>query len=530
MAAVRGLARIIPRRLAQFRPAPGRSGARATSAFRRHVGRGLSSRSVPTRAAEPAPAAVHATSIDSEWTEAWTAATSELRSEVTFDESADRLRALIRSGLLSFSALRDNPARFFEAHRILARHAVEHGPGFWIRFTVQYNLFAGTILAAGNDEQIALLHGMQAAGELGCFALTEQLAGVQSGLIVQTEARHDPESGGFVLQTPSPGARKNWISQGATADKAVVVANLKTADGEAHGPHAFVMDFRTPGEGVVPGIELADMGPKTTGNDLDNAWLHFHNVKLPGSALLSRYAKVGSDGTYHRADAGVAPFDMIGQRLYSGRVAVAQAALEYRKGLFAATAAYSDSKPCWSPGGEIELSRIPQLRAIYAEEQAKAARLGEFLGRCEAELNRCLAKSDPPSASLGLAIATAKVRAVEESIELCFRLKQEVGSFALMQDAGFRHMDFLQCCKFAEGDSRILMQKMARDRLKQFADDSGASFSDDEAYLCTKLAVATRAEVEKTGGSKQAAWDANWRLVYSLAEAVMDRVEDEMLA
>jgi len=55
---------------------------------------------------------------------------------------------------------------------------------------------------------------------------------------------------------------------------------------------------------------------------------------------------------------------------------------------------------------------------------------------------------------------------VETSIDLCFRLKQEVGSFALMDDAGFKHMDFLQCCKFAEGDSRILMQKMARDRLK----------------------------------------------------------------
>jgi len=27
-------------------------------------------------------------------------------------------------------------------------------------------------------------------------------------------------------------------------------------------------------------------------------------------------------------------------------------------------------------------------------------------------------------------------------------------------------LDFLQCCKFAEGDSRILMQKMTRDALK----------------------------------------------------------------
>ena len=63
-------------------------------------------------------------------------------------------------------------------------------------------------------------------------------------------------------------------------------------------------------------------------------------------------------------------------------------------------------------------------------------------------------------------LALVQVRAVETSIDLCFRLKQEVGSFALMDDAGFKHMDFLQCCKFAEGDSRILMQKMARDRLK----------------------------------------------------------------
>jgi hypothetical protein len=52
---------------------------------------------------------------------------------------------------------------------------------------------------------------------------------------------------------------------------------------------------------------------------------------------------------------------------------------------------------------------------------------------------------------LVLAIATCKVRAVETSIALTFRLKQEVGSFALMSDAGFRHLDFLQCCKFAEG-------------------------------------------------------------------------------
>ena len=40
-------------------------------------------------------------------------------------------------------------------------------------------------------------------------------------------------------------------------------------------------------------------------------------------------------------------------------------------------------------------------------------------------------------------IAIGKIICVEKSIDLCFRLKQEVGSYALMNDTGFEHMDFL---------------------------------------------------------------------------------------
>jgi len=37
-----------------------------------------------------------------------------------------------------------------------------------------------------------------------------------------------------------------------------------------------------------------------------------------------------------------------------------------------------------------------------------------------------------------------------------------------MDGTGFENMDFITCCKFAEGDSRILMLKMARDRMNLF--------------------------------------------------------------
>jgi hypothetical protein len=49
-----------------------------------------------------------------------------------------------------------------------------------------------------------------------------------------------------------------------------------------------------------------------------------------------------------------------------------------------------------------------------------------------------------------------------------------VGSYALMDGTGFGHTDFLQCCKFAEGDSRILSQKLSRDAFGEFT-KKGAS-------------------------------------------------------
>jgi hypothetical protein len=59
----------------------------------------------------------------------------------------------------------------------LVNHGFEQGPGFSIRFTVEYNLFAGTVLELGGPAHLAALERMQADGTLGCFALTERLAG-----------------------------------------------------------------------------------------------------------------------------------------------------------------------------------------------------------------------------------------------------------------------------------------------------------------------------------------------------------------
>lgn len=79
-------------------------------------------------------------------------------------------------------------------------------------------------------------------------------------------------------------------------------------------------------------------------------------------------------------------------------------------------------------------------------------------------------------------------------------------------------MHSVTCCKFAEGDSRILMQKIARDRLnhkkglrvfqkKQLG--SSKDKWDEETKLCSKL----HELIEKD----PLEWDKNWREVDELA-------------
>merc|ERR1740138_1037967 len=228
-------------------------------------------------------------------------------------------------------------------------------------------------------------------------------------MVVQTTATWDDAMQEFVIDSPTEGSHKNWISQGLVADLACVVADLRV-QGRSFGPHAFLVEFRKNGK-VVPNIELGDMGTKTVGNDLDNAWIAFHKLRVPHSNLLCKYSEVrpGNGGTYVSKAKGFSNMMMIGQRLFSGRVAVAQAALTFTRQLFESTRGYSDCKVIWGPKGNSTLTHIPQLKALYSRAEAKLNHLDTFLGECERRLSACLVKDVVPPIELQDAIACAKV-------------------------------------------------------------------------------------------------------------------------
>ena len=153
----------------------------------------------------------------------------KLKRDATPQESAQQLRFLIKTGLLKYSDIQNHPERFFEAHRMVLGGGLEvnenvRSPGFGVRFTVQFNLWAGSIFGLcvvsgarriragapsstrpccnshhlkypahpkknrGDEKQVAMLDNLQREGALGCFCLTEKFAGVNSGLVVQTTA------------------------------------------------------------------------------------------------------------------------------------------------------------------------------------------------------------------------------------------------------------------------------------------------------------------------------------------------------
>jgi len=470
-----------------------------------------------------------------EWAQAVISATKGFGKDIHYSERAKQLRGFIKQGLLKFTDLRDNPERFFAAHRILLTPGNGHGlggEGMSVAFTVSFNLWAGSILGLGNPEQVAALNEAQSKGTLGCFCLTEKYAGVNSGLVVQTTATWSPERQQFLLDTPDDGAKKNWISQGLTATSAVVIANLNIK-GKFYGPHAFVMKIRDEETGeLVSGVTMEDMGLKVCSNDLDNATVSFKDVWIDKSCLLSRYADIRND-EYVQTTETKMRLEVIGQRLLTGRLAIAEASVEFAKRIFKKARAYADAKVCWAPKGlpQPRLSEIPHIAAIFAEGDARLDMMTAYNAAVEKRICKVLLAESIPDDELVEAIAVSKIRSVATAIDLTDKLKRELGSYSLMAESGMQSNPWLLNCSFAEGDGRILMQKIARDSMKVFQKTSwkdtgremifGSSPEQQEMKLRFQLSRVLSAATSPADGAR--IWNENYELIYALANAVCDK-------
>ncbi|GAB25961.1 putative acyl-CoA oxidase [Gordonia polyisoprenivorans NBRC 16320 = JCM 10675] len=237
-----------------------------------------------------------------------------------------------------------------------------------VKAGVQWGLFGGAVENLGtkrhHDKYVSDIISLDL---LGCFAMTETGHGsnVQA---LETTATYDPQTQEFIIDSPTPSARKDYIGGAARhARVAAVFAQLITAgpgqEPESHGVHCFVVPIRDDNGDDLPGVTTSDCGYKGGLAGVDNGRILFDHVRIPAENLLNRYADVEADGTYRSPieNPNRRFFTMLGT-LIRGRVSVAATAgAAGRKALALATKYGTVRKQFEAPGADDEITVLDYL-------------------------------------------------------------------------------------------------------------------------------------------------------------------------
>lgn len=383
-------------------------------------------------------------------------------------------------------------AAFLAAFETLAHHDLS----LLTKLGVQFGLFAGSIHQLGTERHHA--EYLPAAGRLdlaGCFAMTETGHG-SNVADVETEARYDPASGAFEIDTPHTGARKDFIG-GAARDArlAVVFAQLETG-GARHGVHAFLVQVRDAAGRVLPGVQIEDCGEKLGLNGVDNGRITFDRVRVPRQALLDRFASVAADGSYTSPIASPAKrfFTMLGT-LVGGRVSVALASLSAAKSALCIAVRYAERRRQFGAPGESETllldypahqrRLLPRLAATYALHFALHELAARFVAAQANEEERRIVEGQAAG------LKTAASWHAADTIQACREACGGQGYLAANRFAALK-ADSDVFTTF-EGDNTVLLQLVAKGLLSEYRKQFGdMDFVDLMRYVASRAGTAVR--------------------------------------
>lgn len=192
-------------------------------------------------------------------------------------QSYDRLRRV--------NSVIDDPAALaHDARRLAGLHewAGFVDGGLCTLASIHYNLFMGSLL--DHDVYGRDLSAFTSMQRIGTFLCTE-LAHGNDVAALQTVAAFDPATGGFLLNTPDPGAQKFMPNTSLIGGpKSAVVAARLLVDGQDHGIFLFLTPL-SDHDGHLPGVTVRQL-PERTGTPVDHSLTSFDNVWLPREAML----------------------------------------------------------------------------------------------------------------------------------------------------------------------------------------------------------------------------------------------------
>ncbi|AWT55306.1 acyl-CoA oxidase [Mycolicibacterium smegmatis MKD8] len=349
-----------------------------------------------------------------------------------------------------------------------------------VKAGVQWGLFGGAIENLGTERHHqAYVRRIIDLDLLGCFAMTETGHGsdVQS---IETTATYDPATQEFVIHSPTPTARKDYIGGAAeTARVAAVFAQLITPDGVNHGVHCLVVPIRDDEGNDLPGVTTSDCQYKGGLPGVDNGRIVFDHVRVPRENLLNRYADVSPEGVYSSPieNPGRRFFTMLGT-LIRGRVTVGgSAAAAARVALDIATRYALQRTQFSAPDDEQEvvimdyLVHQRRLLPLIAKSYALQFAQNELVAKCHE-----LQTSDDPdpeeqrelearAAGLKAANTWHASTAIQEAREACG------GAGYLAENRLIALRADTDVFTTFEGDNHVLTQLVAKELLTAYADD-----------------------------------------------------------
>jgi acyl-CoA oxidase len=348
-----------------------------------------------------------------------------------------------------------------------------------VKAGVQWGLFGGAIENLGTERHHkAYVQRIIDLDLLGCFGMTETGHGsdVQS---LETTATYDPATQEFVINSPTPTSRKDYIGGAAeTARVSAVFAQLITG-GESHGVHCFVVPLRDEDGNDLPGVTTSDCHYKGGLPGVDNGRIMFDNVRIPRDNLLNKYGDVAADGTYS------SPIENINRRFFTmlgtlirGRVTVGgSAAAAGRVALDIAVRYALQRKQFSAPDDEGEVlimdylvhqrRLFPLIARSYALQFAQnelVARLHDLqtADNPDAEEQREL---ESRAAGLKAANTWHTSTAIQEAREACG------GAGYLAENRLIALRADTDVFTTFEGDNHVLTQLVAKELLTAYADD-----------------------------------------------------------
>jgi acyl-CoA oxidase len=359
----------------------------------------------------------------------------------------------------------DDMAGYFSVMETLSYHDLS----LVVKFGVQFGLWGMSVYFLGTEKHHKKY--LRSIGMLelpGCFAMTETGHG-SNVKGIETTATYNHSTKTFVIHTPKPEARKEYIGNAAChAQMATVFAKL-IIDSKDYGVSAFIVPIRDSAGKVLSGITIKDCGRKMGLNGVDNGVILFDNIVIPKENMLDRYAAVNDEGKFTSpiTSDNRRFFTMLGT-LVGGRIGIPRSGNAASKTGLTIAIRYGDQRRQFGPEGGAEVPILnyqthqrrlmPLLANCYALHFALHHLTDRFFARTEEEMQEIEALA----AGLKSFATWNTTQTLQECRECCG------GKGYLSENKIDDLKNDSDIYTTFEGDNTVLMQLVAKSRLTEF--------------------------------------------------------------